>query len=42
MKCMAVLHGGMCHRTSTTHKSGNEKEEEDELTEEKRGEFLGR
>ena len=22
-KCMTVLHGGVCHRTSTPHKSGN-------------------
>ena len=22
-KCTTVLHGGVCHRTSTTHKSGN-------------------
>ena len=23
MKCTTVLHGGVCHRTSTPHKSGN-------------------
>ena len=23
MKCTPVLHGGVCHRTSTPHKSGN-------------------
>ena len=23
MKCTAVLHGGVCHHTSTRHKSGN-------------------
>ena len=22
MKCTTVLHGGICHRTSTPHKSG--------------------
>ncbi len=22
MKCMTVLHGGVCHRTSTPHRSG--------------------
>ena len=24
MKCTTVLHGDICHRTSTPHKSGNE------------------
>ena len=23
MMCMTELHGGVCHRTSTPHKSGN-------------------
>ena len=23
MKCTTVLHGGVCYRTSTPHKSGN-------------------
>ena len=23
MKCTTVLHGGVCHRTSTPHKSGD-------------------
>ena len=23
MMCTTVLHGGVCHRTSTPHKSGN-------------------
>ena len=25
MKCTTVLHGGVCHRTSTPHKSGNKR-----------------
>ena len=27
MKCTTVLHGGVCHRTSTPHKSGNKMNE---------------
>ena len=27
MMCMTVLHGGVCHRTSTPHKSGNKMQE---------------
>ena len=27
MKCTTVLHGGVCHRTSTPHKSGNKMKE---------------
>ena len=27
MKCTAVQHGGVCHGTSTPHKSGNKMEE---------------
>ena len=27
MMCTTVLHGGVCHRTSTTHKSGNKMKE---------------
>ena len=27
MKCTTVLHGGVCHRTSTAHKSGNKMKE---------------
>ena len=27
MMCMTVLHGGICHRTSTTHQSGNKVKE---------------
>ena len=27
MKCMTVLNGGECHRTSTPHKSGNKMKE---------------
>ena len=27
MMCMTVLHGGVCHRTSTPHKSGNKMKE---------------
>ena len=27
MMCTAVLHGGVCHRTSTPHKSGNKMKE---------------
>ena len=26
-KCTTMLHGGICHRTSTPHKSGNKKKE---------------
>ena len=27
MMCTTVLHGGVCHRTSTPHKSGNKMKE---------------
>ena len=27
MMCTTVLHGGVCHRTSTSHKSGNKMKE---------------
>ena len=27
MMCMTELHGGVCHRTSTPHKSGNKMKE---------------
>ena len=27
MMCTTVLHGGVCHRTSTPHKSGNNMKE---------------
>ena len=27
MKCTTELHGGVCHRTSTPHKSGNKMKE---------------
>ena len=27
MLCTTVLHGGVCHRTSTPHKSGNKMKE---------------
>ena len=27
MMCTTVLHGGVCHRTSTLHKSGNKMKE---------------
>ena len=27
MKCTTVLHGGLCNRTSTPHKSGNKLKE---------------
>ena len=27
MMCMTKLHGGVCHRTSTPHKSGNKMKE---------------
>ena len=27
MKCMTVRHGGVCHRTSIMHKSGNKMKE---------------
>ena len=27
MMCMTELHGGVCHRTSTPHKSGNKMNE---------------
>ena len=27
MMCMTMLHGGVCHRTSTPHKSGNKMKE---------------
>ena len=27
MMCPTVLHGGVCHRTSTPHKSGNKMKE---------------
>ena len=27
MKCTTVLHGGVCHRTSTQHKCGNKPKE---------------
>ena len=27
MMCTTVLHGGVCHRTSTPHKSGTKKKE---------------
>ena len=30
MLCTTVLHGGVCHRTSTPHKSGNKIIEEEE------------
>ena len=33
MMCMTELHGGVCHRTSTPHKSGNKmKEKKEEVT----------
>ena len=33
MMCTTVLHGGVCHRTLTPHKSGNKmKEKKDLLT----------
>ena len=28
MKCTTVILGGVCHRTSTPHKSGNKMKEE--------------
>ena len=30
MKCTAVLHEGVCHRTSTQQKVGKDEEEEEE------------
>ena len=32
MMCMTVLHGGVCHRTSTPHKSGNKMKEKKKNT----------
>ena len=29
MMCTTVLHGGVCHRTSTPHKSGNKMKEKE-------------
>ena len=29
--CMTMLHGGVCHRTSTPHKSGNEMKEKKKI-----------
>ena len=31
MKCTTVLHGGVCHRTSTPHKSGNKMREKKKI-----------
>ena len=31
MMCMTELHGGICHRTSTPHKSGNKMKEKKKL-----------
>ena len=31
MMCMTELHGGVCHRTSTPHKSGNKMKEKNSL-----------
>ena len=31
MKCTTVLHGGVCHRTSTPHKSGNKMKERQKI-----------
>ena len=33
MLCMTELHGGVCHRTSTPHKSGNKMKEKKKKTE---------
>ena len=33
MMCTIVLHGGVCHRTSTPRKSGNKMKEEKKKTE---------
>ena len=32
MMCMTELHGGVCHRTSTPHKSGNKMKEKKKKT----------
>ena len=32
MMCTTVLHGGVCHRTSTPHKSGNKMKEKKKQT----------
>ena len=31
MMCMTELHGGVCHRTSTPHKSGNKMKEKKKI-----------
>ena len=31
MMCTTVLHGGVCHRTSTPHKSGNKMKEKKKI-----------
>ena len=31
MMCMTELHGGVCHRTSTPHKSGNKMKEKKQI-----------
>ena len=32
MTCTTVLHGGICNRTSTPHKSGNKMKEKKKIT----------
>ena len=33
MECTTVLHGGVCHRTSTPHKSGNKMKKKKKILE---------
>ena len=42
IKCTAVLHGGICHRTSTPHIGGNKMKEKKKLPEQLMESGIGR